>query len=379
MLKAAGFDVVVKADLGLRAMQRALRDLSEKAQGADVAVVFYAGHGIEVGGVNYLVPVDAALERDLDVEDEAVRLDRVTQMIENAKRLRLVMLDACRDNPFAQAMKVTAASRSIGRGLARVDEVASDTLIAFSAKHGSIALDGVSLNSPFREALVKHLATPGLDLRQALGRVRDEVRKSTGNRQEPYVYGSLGGDLVALVPATTGVPLAAPKLPPSPPPAPALREAVSEWQRVDKSSIPELETFIRRNPTSPEADYARAHLEGLRKKQASLAKPEPPLAKPAPPVPDLRTFSDPLAERDRLAAELSYKRFARASLAHLDCDTLWYLRNSIFARHGYRFKTARGQRVFGTGGRVDNPRLSAVEESNVTEIRAVEGMKACPR
>src|SRR5882724_12795593 len=104
--KAAGFDAVeVRKDLGAAAMRRALRDFSDLVRDADVAVVFYAGHGIEVNGTNYLVPVDATLERDIDVEDEAVPLERLTQMLDQAKRLRLVLLDACRDNPFMGSMK----------------------------------------------------------------------------------------------------------------------------------------------------------------------------------------------------------------------------------------------------------------------------------
>lgn len=200
LLRAAGFDLVeAKRDLGTVAMRRTLRNFSDMVRDADIAVVFYAGHGIEVNGANYLIPVDATLERDIDVEDEAVPLERVTQVLEQAKRLRLIILDACRDNPFVRSMKRTIAGRSIGRGLAKIDVLTSDTLIAFAAKAGSTAADGETANSPYTSALVKHLTTPGLDLRLALGRVRDEVLKNTGNKQEPFVYGSLGGTEIALV------------------------------------------------------------------------------------------------------------------------------------------------------------------------------------
>ena len=121
--------------------------------------------------------------------------------IEPAKRLRLVILDACRDNPFARNMKRTVASRAVGQGLAKIEPTSPNMLIAYSAKAGSTALDGDSKNSPFTLALAKHLTTPGLDVRRAFGFVRDDVLKNTGNRQEPFVYGSLGGDDVALVPA----------------------------------------------------------------------------------------------------------------------------------------------------------------------------------
>ena len=121
--------------------------------------------------------------------------------VEPAKQLRLVILDACRDNPFAKTMKRTLASRAVGRGLAKVEPTSPNTMIAFAAKAGSTASDGDGKNSPFAAALIEHLPKPGLDLRRAFGFVRDDVLKNTGNKQEPYVYGSLGGNDVPLVPA----------------------------------------------------------------------------------------------------------------------------------------------------------------------------------
>ncbi|WP_441229500.1 caspase family protein [Tardiphaga sp. 215_C5_N2_1] len=200
-LKTANFDIVeARRDLKATEMRRALRDFADKARDADVALVYFAGHGIEVDGTNYLIPVDALLERDTDVYDEAFSLERILVTIEPARKLRLVILDACRDNPFVKNMKRTTASRAITRGLAKVEPASPNTLIAYSAKAGSTALDGDSKNSPFTAALVRHIATPGLDLRKAFGFIRDDVMKNTSNRQEPYVYGSLGGDDVPLVP-----------------------------------------------------------------------------------------------------------------------------------------------------------------------------------
>ncbi|TFV77956.1 caspase family protein [Bradyrhizobium frederickii] len=202
MFRKAGFDTVdVKLDLNVVEMRKALREFGGKAREADVAVIYYAGHGIELDGTNYLIPTDAALETDTDVLDEAFPLDRVLFAIEPAKQLRLVILDACRDNPFAKTMKRTIASRAIGRGLAKVEPASPNTMIAFAAKAGSTASDGDARNSPFATALVERLPMPGLDLRKAFGFVRDDVLKTTGYKQEPYVYGSLGGDDVSLVPA----------------------------------------------------------------------------------------------------------------------------------------------------------------------------------
>src|SRR5947207_1527246 len=175
-LKEAGFDVIdSRRDLPAAETRRALRDFADRARDADIAVVYYAGHGIEVDGTNYLIPVDAKLERDTDVYDEAFSLDRVLLAIEPAKQLRLVILDACRDNPFAKTMKRTVASRAIGQGLAKVEPTSPNMLIAYSAKAGSTALDGDAKNSPFTMALAKHLTTPGLDVRRAVGFVREEA------------------------------------------------------------------------------------------------------------------------------------------------------------------------------------------------------------
>ncbi|WFU45020.1 caspase family protein [Bradyrhizobium sp. CB82] len=201
-LRTAGFDVVqTRLDIQAVEMRRALRDFADQARDSDVAVVYYAGHGIEIEGTNYLIPIDATLERDTDVYDEAFSLDRVLLAIEPARQLRVVILDACRNNPFSEKMKRTVGSRAISRGLARIEPATSNTLVAFAAKAGSTASDGNSKNSPYTAALVKYIGTPGLDLRRVFGFVRDDVMKATGNRQEPYVYGTLGGDDVPLVPA----------------------------------------------------------------------------------------------------------------------------------------------------------------------------------
>ena len=179
-LKDAGFDVVdSRHDLSAADTRRALRDFADRARDADIAVVYYAGHGIEVDGGNYLIPVDAKLERDTDVYDEALSLDRILLAIEPAKKLRLVILDACRDNPFSKTMKRTIATRAIGQGLAKVEPTSPNMLIAYSAKAGSTAADGDGKNCPFTTALSHHLTTPGLDVRRAFGFVRDDVLKTT--------------------------------------------------------------------------------------------------------------------------------------------------------------------------------------------------------
>src|SRR5215211_6525793 len=201
MFRGAGFDwVKLRKDVSNLEFKRALREFMDAAQDADIAVVYYAGHGIQVRDMNYMIPVDAKLATEVDAEDEAVSLERIMMALEPAKRLRLVILDACRDNPFARTMKRRVATRAIGGGLAMMEPMSSDTLIAYAAKAGSIAEDGGGENSPFAAALVKHLSVPGLDIRLAFGRVRDDVLKRSRTRQEPFIYGSLGGESISLVP-----------------------------------------------------------------------------------------------------------------------------------------------------------------------------------
>src|SRR6266705_1962125 len=264
-LKEAGFDVVdSRHDLPAAETRRALRDFADRSRDADIAVVYYAGHGMEVDGTNYLIPVDAKLERDTDVYDEAFSLDRVLLAIEPAKRLRLVILDACRDNPFSKSMKRTLASRALGQGLAKIEPSSPNMLIAYSAKAGSTAADGDSSNSPFTIALSKHLTTPGLDVRRAFGFVRDDVLKTTSYRQEPFVYGSLGGEDVPLVP----VPATAP---PATPQADIRRDYELAQQIGNKAA---LNAFVAQYPDGFYAELARSQLAKIAAEETRVAATE---------------------------------------------------------------------------------------------------------
>jgi hypothetical protein len=216
LFKSIGFEVVIsRTDLGVVDFKRAVREFLVTAETADIAVVYYAGYGVEVGGTNYLVPIDATLGRDYDLEDEAIALDRIIRALEPVRRLRLILLDACRNNPFPMKTR-SAGFRSVMQGGLGIIEVSAGTLVAYAAKAGSVSYDGDG-NSPYATALLKHLGEPGVDIRIALGRVRDDVLGMTERRQEPIIYGSLGGSTMALVPASAPAPT--PKQV-EPPPAP---------------------------------------------------------------------------------------------------------------------------------------------------------------
>ncbi len=271
--KNAGYDVVSRFDLSALDTRRVLRDFADRARDADIAVVYYAGHGMEVDGTNYLIPVDAKLERDTDIYDEAFSLDRILVAVEPAKQLRLVILDACRDNPFARNMKHSLASRSIGRGLAKIEPASPNTLIAYSAKAGSTAQDGDGKNSPFTTALAQHLTKPGLDIRKAFGFVRDDVLKNTGNRQEPFVYGSLGGNDVPLVPARAepAAPVQATPQSQFNPQSETRRDYELALQVGNKAA---MNAFIAQHPDGFYASLAKLQLEKLAAEEAHAAASE---------------------------------------------------------------------------------------------------------
>lgn len=211
-LRKVGFETVTLAkDASRDSLVNALRDFANVAEKADWAVVYYAGHGIEVNGTNYLIPVDAKLSVDRDVQFEAVPLDQVLASVGQAKKIKLIILDACRDNPFVPKMRKSPApesrsasastaggvvgTRAVGPGLGRIEDKSTGqaTLVVYSAKHGQVALDGDGDNSPFAIAFVQRVATPGVEINKIFRLVRDDVMEATAGRQEPFTYGSLPG------------------------------------------------------------------------------------------------------------------------------------------------------------------------------------------
>ncbi len=200
-LERLGFTVTRLADAGDAEMRHGLKRFRRGAGVAKIAVVFYAGHGIEMNKHNFLVPVDARLQTDGDVEFETVSLDLVMSAVEGASEFRLVVLDACRDNPFLASMKRERGStRSIGRGLARAEPSSGGTLLAYSAKEGTLALDGTGRNSPYTSALLRYVEEPGLEVGLMFRKVRDAVLEATGRNQEPFAYSSLSARGAYLIP-----------------------------------------------------------------------------------------------------------------------------------------------------------------------------------
>ncbi len=268
-----GFTVTRLDDADKRELERGLQAFKSAASGSEIALVFYSGHGIEVDKRNFLVPVDARLASADDVEYEAVPLDLVMRAVGRNSGLGLVILDACRDNPFAAAMQrhgSTKSTRAIGKGLARV-EPAGQMLVAYAAKEGQVAADGAGRNSPYTAALLAHVETPGLEIMQLFREVRDTVLESTGDKQEPFVYGSLSRERVYLTARAEPAPRPSTAVPPVDD-APASDRLTAEqlaaervfWESVkDSPNAADVQAYVDKYPGGTYEVLARNRLEVL--------------------------------------------------------------------------------------------------------------------
>jgi uncharacterized caspase-like protein len=249
-LKKLGFNVILGRDLDKAAMDRAIRDFAETLAGTNMALFFYAGHGLQVGGQNYLVPIDAKLGTAAALDFEMVRLDLLHRTMERESSTNIVVLDACRDNPLARNLARALGTRSatIGRGLAAV-ESGEGTLISFSTQPGNVALDGEGRNSPFAAALVKHIVEPGADLPTILINVRNDVMAATERRQVPWEHSALTARVYFTPPKPTG-------------PTHEQQVELTFWTSVKDSADPAvLATYLKRYPQGDFATIARALVE----------------------------------------------------------------------------------------------------------------------
>lgn len=196
-LTEAGFEVVVGLDLSKATFDAKVREFSRSLEGADVGLLFYAGHGLQVAGRNYLVPIDAALSKERDLDFEGVTLDFVLKQMELGRedKTNVVFLDACRDNPLSRNLARTMGTRSasVGRGLAEV-QTGVGTFVSYSTQPGNVALDGSGANSPFTTALVKGVRATGQNLTSVMVGVRKDVLAATQGKQVPWDHSSLTGD-----------------------------------------------------------------------------------------------------------------------------------------------------------------------------------------
>jgi hypothetical protein len=272
-LTKLGFAVQSGYDLDRTATEKALRAFAETLGDADVALFYYAGHGLQVDTKNYLVPIDARLADENDLAFEAIDLALVLSLMERRPRTNLVFLDACRDNPLAQNLaRSMGAARSIAvsRGLA-IAESGIGTLLVYATQPGNVALDGGGAHSPFTQGLLDYIATPEIEVRQMLTRVRSEVLQTTGGKQVPWDHSSLTGDFF-FVPRG----LAA-----APQPAPTADRELAFWESVKDSRDPaDFQAYLDQYPSGTFAALAHNRLAALQPQQPVATAPTP--ANPVP-------------------------------------------------------------------------------------------------
>ena len=291
-LTGLGFQVILGTDLDKRGFDNKLREFARSLEGADVGLFFYAGHGLQVKGLNYLIGTDAKLEAERDLDFEATKLDSVLTHMEREAKTNIVFLDACRNNPLARNLARTMGTRGVseGNGLAPVAS-ALGTFIAYATQPGNVAGDGNGRNSPFTTALKKHISEPGLALGDLMIEVRKEVVASTSGMQVPWDHSALQGRFYFAGHSAAAA---------SEPQAKAtMSEAAEAWDRTkDSTSIAVLEAFMARYESTFYATLARARLDELKRQKVAVVpssptpKSPPPAAKPVvgvfpPTQPDL--------------------------------------------------------------------------------------------
>jgi Caspase domain/Putative peptidoglycan binding domain len=320
VLRSVGFDVVEGTNLARDKMTERLLEFGKKAQGADVALFFYAGHGIAVNGTNYLLPVDADIKSEMDVKlGSAINIDLTLEQTMADAKVKLVFLDACRDNPFATKIKANSPTRSLSvqQGLAEMKS-GEGTLIAFATGPGQTALDGeAGTNSPFTRALMANIVTPGVEIQQAMTRVRAQVNEETNKGQLPWGHTNLIGTvyLNPSQPPAAGAPVeAAPAVAAA---SPASEVELEFWRSIKDSNKPEeLNAYLTSYPNGTFKSLALARIASLQDGPSTATRNLSVAVDPA-------TFTDEAdqASEDQLGLDRSQRRDVQRRLTGLGFDT----------------------------------------------------------
>lgn len=389
-LEALGYRVTLLLDARRDAFLKGYQSFIAALQPDDLALVYYAGHGLQIGGENYLFPVDAAVDSEADAKTRLVPLNALLADLSRATRTRIVILDACRNNPYGDKLAQSEATRSAGlaRGLARV-YAGVGSFIAYSTQPGNVALDGRGRNSPFTEALLRHVTLAGADVHAVMRRVRADVQQATAEQQVPWENSSLI-DEVTFAPAAPPPPAAA-----QPGSSPAAPRHAPEPLRTSQPIQVAARSYSFVTGLDPKGDNFLA----LRTAPASAGERLATLG------PD--TLLDVLEQRGDWrrvslldgttgwahgnwikccrtvavarpggiapAAAPAATRPAPPAAATESCDALWQRRNAVWHRHGYCFTSAKGQQVFGNQGCSKNEAAAraAMSPAERTEIEAL--------
>jgi Caspase domain/YARHG domain len=329
--------VTLVKDGDLQAMNDGLRAFLRDADHADSVVVFYSGHGVQVKGHNYLIPVSARIADELDLDTQAISLDKLLDLVDGAApKVKIVILDSCRDNPLTRTLVRGAGTR----GLARIDldaASAKGTLIAFSTAPGSVAQDGTGRNSPFTQALLAHMETPGLDIRQMFGQVRADVDRQTQGGQTPWVNEAIIGSFAMA--GTVADP-----------------QPVKTIQVVPKG---EAEPQPQAEPAQPPEPQQQASLD-----------PEPV------PLPDAQTQPRPNNQVEFILPDSGSRRLNWDDVSSLSGAQLRVARNEIYARRGRYMKDVQLRAYFSQFSWYRpytwDVTLNPVEKANVALIQRAE-------
>lgn len=304
-LKGLGFDVDAVIDPDRSTLEQAVKRFGDRLQNATVGLFFYAGHGLQVAGRNYLVPIDARIDNERSLPFATIDIDLVLSQMGAAAPVNLVFLDACRDNPFSRSLARSLGTRSasVGRGLAQV-EAGDGTLIVYATQPGNVAEDGEGGDSPFTTALLKHLAEPNLEVRQALTRVRLDVKEATNGKQVPWDHSSLTQDFYFVGPTTVTV---------TPSPAPAgvdpMAVELAFWDSIRSSTDrADFEEYLKQYPQGKFSGIAKRRLAALRNPETlpSAAHREPttpPAERHSAEHPPQKTAPEPKVTRAEPPAE----------------------------------------------------------------------------
>jgi hypothetical protein len=321
VLRNAGFDVVEGINLTRDKMTERLLEFGKKTQGADVAVFFYAGHGIAVDGTNYLLPVDADIKSEMDVKlGSAINVDLSLDQTMNDAKVKLVFLDACRDNPFAAKLRSLKSTRSVAvqTGLAEMKS-GEGTLIAFATGPGQTALDGQEgTNSPFTRALMANITQPGVEIQQAMTQVRAQVNEETNKGQLPWGHTNLTGAVyLNPVAAPAGAPVAVASNPPAPTTNPASDVELEFWRSIKDSNKPEeLNAYLTNYPNGQFKSIALSRIASLENGPSTTTRNLTTGIDPA-------TFNDEANQvtEDQIGLDRNQRRDVQRRLTGLGFDT----------------------------------------------------------
>ncbi len=396
-LTEVGFEVTKVTDADQKQMRRAMLDFSRTLRNNpdSIGLFYYAGHGVQVRGVNYMVPVTADIKDEDEVRFEGIDVnDFLETMRSSNSRLNIIILDACRNNPF------TRSFRSASRGLAPV-QAASGTLIAYSTAPGDVAFDGDGLNSPYSLALSRFILKRGLRVETVFKRVLAEVEDATDKKQTPWLTGAFRGEFFFAsrkAAATDGAGAASASASASGDTRQAGTSQSLEklfWESIVNSSNPaSFEAYLTAFPSGVFAPLAKIKIAELKKNMVIAALPSKndkvkrdmqeseegraPLAESiAPAMPSQEPETKTLTYR-AIFPRSSEVALKRAEVEPLSCHKLWLARNEIYHRNGYCFKSEKGIRYFNNANcTTTKPRLSMLESRNTRTIRTWEIRKRC--